>query len=413
MYQQAIKTGILDEKTFLSAVFSGRQKGKSVPWEKVSLRPALLKGKRYIQFSYFNGKQDISKNYAGDDLAAKIDELLALPFKSIVLRANDGNLRVQFSRKGKAIIHREKAPQNAPPPALSHNRRKDLILPADKPDPFLQTIGIMTADGRVRVKMQDKFQQINRFLQLIQQSINPKHLQNNPLRVVDCGCGSAYLTFAAYHYLSYILKRPTQMTGIDLKSDLLRRRSEQAQKLGWEGLRFEAVRIIDYLPPSPPDITLALHACDTATDESLAQAIKWGSKYIFSVPCCHHHLQAQLPTVGQANSLSHKPILRHGILKERLGDILTDAFRALILRVMGYRSEVVEFISSEHTDKNLMIRAVKTARPGQAQFLREYKAMKAEWGVTPYLETLLGERMNAVIAGKHKSSEQDYSNGRI
>jgi len=391
-YQQKIKTGILNEKTFLSAVFSGRQKGKSVPWEKVSLRPVQLKGKRHIQFSYFNGKQDISKNYAGDDLATKIDELLALPFKSIVLRATTGNLRAQFSKKGKAILHREKAPFAAPP-SLSHNRRKDLILPADKPDPFLQTIGIMTADGRVRAKMQDKFQQINRFLQLIHQSVTPKDLQNNPLRVVDCGCGSAYLTFAAYHYLSYVLKRPTQMTGIDLKSDLLRRRSEQAQKLGWDGLRFEAARIIEYTPAAPPDITLALHACDTATDESLAQAIKWGSKYIFSVPCCHHHLQAQLPTVGQTLSLSHKPVLRHGILKERLGDILTDAFRALILRVMGYRSDVVEFISSEHTDKNLMIRAVKSAAPAPPHFLDEYKAMKAEWGVTPYLEILLGERM--------------------
>ncbi len=388
-YQQEIKTGILNEKTFLSAVFSGRQKGKSVPWEKVSLRPVLLKGKRHIQFSYFNGKQDISKNYAGDELAAKIDELLALPFKSIVLRATTGNLRVQFSKKGKAIIHREKAPQSAPPP-LSHDRRKDLILPPDRPDPFLQTIGIMTEDGRVRAKMQDKFWQINRFLQLIHQSINPKHLNHLPLRVIDCGCGSAYLTFAAYHYLSYILKRPTQMTGIDLKSDLLRRRSEQAQKLGWDGLRFEASRIIKYTPSAPPDIVLALHACDTATDESLAQAIRWGSRYIFSVPCCHHHLQAQLPTVGQAANLSHKPVLRHGILKERLGDILTDAFRALILRIMGYRSDVVEFISSEHTDKNLMIRAVKTAKPGQTQFLREYEAMKAEWGVTPYLEALLG-----------------------
>jgi hypothetical protein len=134
---------------------------------------------------------------------------------------------------------------------------------------------------------------------------------------------------------------------------------------------------------------LALHACDTATDESLAQAIRWGSRYIFSVPCCHHHLQAQLPGVGQAFSSSQKPVLRHGILKERLGDILTDAFRALILRIMGYRSDVVEFISSEHTDKNLMIRAVKTPAPAPSHFLREYEAMKAEWGVTPYLEKLV------------------------
>ncbi|OQY37279.1 MAG: hypothetical protein B6243_00970 [Anaerolineaceae bacterium 4572_5.2] len=391
-YQQRIKNHILDEETFLSAVFSGQQKGKSVLWEKVSLRPVLLKDKRHIQFSYFDGKQDISKNYAGDELAEKVDELLALAFKSIALRASSGDIRVQITKKGKAIIHQDKAPAKQPQqPDLSHNHRKDLLLPFDKPNPFLQTIGIMTAEGRIRAKMQDKFWQINRFLQLVHQSIDLKRLSHSPLRVVDCGCGSAYLSFATYHYLSDILERPTQMVGIDLKSDLLQRRGEQARNLGWDGLRFEASRIIDYTPAAPPDIVLALHACDTATDESLAQAARWGSRYIFSVPCCHHHLQAQLPSVGQAVSLSHKPVLRHGILKERLGDILTDAFRALILRIMGYRSEVVEFISSEHTDKNLMIRAVKASKPGQAQFLREYQAMKAEWGATPYLEELLGK----------------------
>ncbi len=404
-YLTLLKTHILAEDTFLNAAFSGRQKGRSLTWIKVTLRPVLLKEKRHIQFSYFDGKQDVAKNYAESELETKVDELLALPFKNITLRTTTGNIRVQITKKGKAIIHQDKTPATQPKQSnLSHDHRKNLILPLDKPDPFLQTIGIMTEDGRVRAKMQDKFWQINRFLQLIHQTIDLNKLTASPLKVIDCGCGSAYLTFATYHYLSHILKRPTQMAGIDLKTDLLKRRSEQAKNLGWDGLVFEASRIIDYAPAAPPDIVLALHACDTATDESLAQAVKWNSRYIFSVPCCHHHLQAQLPSVGQAcpersqriANLSHKPILRHGILKERLGDILTDAFRAIVLRVMGYRSDVVEFISSEHTDKNLMIRAVKVAPPGQPQFVQEYQAMKAEWGVTPYLETLLGELFEQV-----------------
>jgi SAM-dependent methyltransferase len=255
----------------------------------------------------------------------------------------------------------------------------------------------MTQDGRIRAKMQDKFWQINHFLQLISQTADLDQLAGSPLQVVDCGCGSAYLTFATYHYLTTILKRPTRLTGIDVKKDLLDRRAKQAQSLGWSGLTFKASRIIDFEPPTPPDIVLALHACDTATDEALAQAIKWQSQLIFSVPCCHHHLQAQLSSVGQIADLSQKPLLRHGILKERLGDILTDAFRALILRIMGYRTDVVEFISSEHTARNLMIRAVKSTRPGHSQFVREYEKMKECWGVKPYLETLIGEAFIDIV----------------
>ena len=144
-------------------------------------------------------------------------------------------------------------------------------------------------------------------------------------------------------------------------------------------------------------MVLALHACDTATDEALAQAIHWGSQFIFSVPCCHHHLQAQLDSVAHAKVLAHKPLLRHGILKERWGDILTDAFRALILRILGYRTEVIEFISPDHTAKNLLIRAVKSTAPGDPNFLAEYKALKAEWGVSPYLEALLREKFRVAF----------------
>lgn len=400
-YILLLKQLILQTDTLVNATFSGSQKGKTCPWIKVLLRPVLIKGVRHLQFSYFDGKKDLTRNYAGPDSLAPLDELLALPFNSITLRTAAEKIRVQFTQKGKAILHREKlAPAAAPVISLAHDRSKNLLLPPDQPDPFLQTVGIMTAQGKIKADMQDKFRQIDRFLQLIDHTANLAQLNQSPLLVIDCGCGSAQLTFAAYHYLTHILKLPAQLIGVDLKADLLKKRAEQAQALGWTDLRFEPCAIIDFVPPRPPDIVLALHACDTATDEALAQAVTWNSRLIFSVPCCHHHLQAQLASTAEAQNPAHRPIFRQGILKERLGDILTDAFRAQILRLMGYRADVVEFISSEHTAKNLMIRAEKIALPVENRFAEEYLALKREWGVTPYLETLLGEKFISAVDGR-------------
>jgi SAM-dependent methyltransferase len=383
-YKTRIKTHILDDETFVTATFSGQQRGQANPWDKVTVRPVEIKGGRHLQFSYFDARQNYTHNYRGAELAERLDDLLTLPFKSINLQSTAENLRVQLTKKGKAIIHRDQVTK-PPQIELTHDRAKNLILPADQPDPFLQALGIMTQDGRIRASMRDKFWQINEFLKLVSQTDGLQDL-TPPIHIVDCGCGSAYLTFAAYHYLNNILGLPTRITGVDLKQDLLNKQAQTARSLGWDGITFEFNSIIDFQPAQPPDITLALHACDTATDEALAQGIRWDSHYIFSVPCCHHHLQQQLTAQPP-----FEPIFRHGILRERVGDILTDSFRALILRIMGYRADVIEFIDAEHTNKNLMIRAVKTATPGEAQFVQEYQALKSFWLVEPYLATLLGE----------------------
>ena len=268
----------------------------------------------------------------------------------------------------------------------------------------------MTKAGHVRATMRDKFRQINAFLNIIQETHAIEKLTNFPLHVIDCGCGNAHLTFAVYHYLNHVLQRPTKIIGIDRKADLLEKRNEHAKQLGWTGLTFEQADIIEYQPIQSPDIVLALHACDTATDEALAQAINWDSRMIFSVPCCHHHLQAQFihdnrqtkKVFKNLSCLATKALLRHGILRERLGDILTDTFRSLILQKHGYQTNVIEFISSEHTAKNIMIRAVKTSpSPNPLRSLggqmggnskrgeEEYEALKSIWQVTPYLEELL------------------------
>jgi hypothetical protein len=394
-YHPRIKKAILDENSFISASFSGRHNGDSA-WVRVTLRPVLIKNQRHLQFSYFDQRKDISKNYTGDEAAEKVDELLAMGFSNIHVHTTQGDFQVQITKKGKTILHEHKANSHAAPD-LTHDRRKQLPLPADQPDAYLQAVGIMTADGRIKADMQHKFHQINEFLKLMSHTDEFQRLTTaeKPLYVVDCGCGNAYLTFAVYHYLNHVLGVPARLTGIDVNESLLASHAEGVAQLGWDKLEFVPSTIIDFQPDTQPDIVLALHACDTATDEALAQAIVWESRLIFSAPCCHHHLQAQLER--QSAPAPFEPVLHHNILKERLGDILTDSLRALILRIMGYKTDIGEFVSTEHTAKNLLIRASRTAPVGERRFIEEYRALKSFWNVTPYLETLLGDAFTAIV----------------
>lgn len=389
-YQTEIQNRIMNEDAFIEATFKGAQRGQMVAWERVTIRPVLLKNGRFLQFAYFDGRKEIAKNYAGDELERNLAELLDAPFKTMQVQDQDGRFIVQFSKKGKPIIHREKSQNKVATPTLSHDKKKNYLLPDNEPVPFLQAVGIMTKDGRVKANMRRKFRQINKFLQFVDETVDIS--EQDVVRVVDFGCGNAYLTLATYHYLHEIRGKETQMLGIDIKSDLMTRHNQNATELGWENLHFEACSIDSYNPETPPDIVLALHACDTATDDALAQGIISGSRTIFCAPCCHHHLQAQLHQVETPPLFD--PMLRHGILKERFGDLLTDSFRALILRLMGYRTDVIEFISTEHTPRNLMIRAVKSVEPGEVQYVEELNALKSFWQVTPYLETLLRQKLS-------------------
>jgi SAM-dependent methyltransferase len=394
-YQHLVRNSILDQETFVKATFSSQRHGHVTPWRRVIVRPVLIKNKRHIQVSHFEAKKDITKNYADAEAVEKLDELLALPFKSIYVQTTEQSFQIQITKKGKAIVQRHQASEGQTTPSLHHDRRKNLLLPVDKPDPFLQQIGIMTPQGKVRASMQKKFRQINEFLKLLVETGELAKIEQSPLRIVDCGCGKAYLTFAAYHYLNHILGLPIQVMGLDVNQDLIAKSAKQSRDLGWHDLTFRTMRITDYQPATPPSIVLALHACDTATDEALAQAVKWQSQMIFCAPCCHAHLQQQMR--GQANLTPFEPVLRHGVLKERMGDILTDGFRCQILHIMGYQTDVVEFVSTEHTGKNLMIRAVKSARPDSRQARQEYKALKEFWQVQPHLEQLLENELNEFL----------------
>jgi len=392
-FRQTFRKTILNSDDFVHATFTGRHQDDRLKWHKVTLRPVQIKKVRHVQFSYFGEDKNITKNYAGTEIVAPLDQLLALPFRNLQLLRAGEKVRVQISKRGKAIIHRDRDVQQKPI-NLEHDRKKSYLLPEGGSDPFLYAIGITTEDGKVKAKMQRKFRQINQFLKLVDDTVQFELPLEHPIRVVDFGCGSAHLTFAIYHYFSHVLGLSTELVGVDIKRQLLEDHSQLVRSLKWEGISFQATRIIDYEPAFSPDIVLALHACDTATDEALAQGIKSGSRFIFSVPCCHHHLQQQLSRLTPPSQFY--AIMRHGILGERMGDILTDAFRALILQMMGYTTDVVEFVSVEHTPRNLMLRATRSNRQADPRFAREYEEMKDFWEVTPFLEHLMSKDLTSI-----------------
>ena len=389
----AVRDAVLDEETFVRLTASGRVRGERPPWVKVVVRPVLVRGRRRLQFSYFDAKKDITKNYFGDLLLEKLDELLAMPFRQFHVQSTTADLYLRLTKEGKALVTRGKPSLAGRQPTLAHDRRKQYPLPAEASDDFLRAIGITGPSGRVRAAMQGKFRQINEFLRLMGRVLPAEGPAASPIEIVDCGCGKAYLTFAAHHYLNHLRGLPARVIGVDSNEEIIERCRALRHSLGWEGLEFRVGRIAEFSPERPPDLVLSLHACDTATDEAIAQGILWGSHAILAAPCCQHELHDTL------RAPLFQPVLRHGILKERTADIVTDAFRALVLRIMGYRTDVVEFVDPEHTSKNLMIRARKGLKPGDRRFVREYEELKRFWEVEPCIEGLLGEAF-----GRHLST---------
>ncbi len=386
-YRETVRAGVLDEDTFVELTLKDVLRSKQTPYRKVVVRPVLVKKKRHLQFSSFTNTQDITKNYRGEDAVRQLDELLSQPYGSIHLRSTSGDVRVRVKSDAQAEVqHSAPAPQ-ATPPTLTHDRAKALPLPPEQPDPFLREIGIQNDQGGVRPQMRAKLTQINEFLKLLDHTGGAGRADGSSIEVLDLGCGSAHLTFAAYHYLNHVRGIPARVTGVDRNPTLIKKCEALRERLGYVDLSFERKAIAEYEPPRPPDLVLSLHACDTATDDALALAVRWEARAVLSAPCCHHYLNTRI------RSDVFAPVLRHGILKQRTADILTDAFRALVLRIMGYRTDVIEFINPEHTSRNLMIRAVRTSESDHASYVREYEELKAFWDVTPYLEKLLGDKL--------------------
>jgi hypothetical protein len=357
------------------------------------LRPLEIRGRRLVQVLFTSGKRHVAANLAGEELSARLEELLAADFAHVDLQGPQGDLHVRLTRKGKVLVSEGKPSHPAGAPSLEHDHAKNYLLPTEGDDGFLRGVGIVGPSGKVKAAKFPKFRQINEFLRVPDPIARRLAEGGGPIRLVDCGCGNAYLTFAAVHYLRGIGGLKVSAAGVDADAGLIRNCEELRDRLGWQGLDFHVGPFAEYRPPRPPDIVVSLHACDTATDEALAGGVKWGSRAILAAPCCQHELH------GISGSPAFRAVLRHGLLRERLADILTDAFRAAALRAAGYDARVFEFVSPEHTSKNLMIAAEKVLRPpaDQAAAAREYLELKRLWNVTPFIETALGEGFQQMV----------------
>jgi SAM-dependent methyltransferase len=389
-------TACILDSGFRRATFGGPVRGMAhSPWVRVVVRPLEIRGEPCLQFAYFDAKKDITKNYPLAECAAKLEEVLNVGFAAIHVSTATEELDIHRSKKGAVRIGRGKVVSSDKPDSSTHNRTKDTPLPLEKAGRLLQAMDLLTQGGQIKPTRHAKYRQINEFLKQFRHVLDQTDLRSagRELTILDCGCGLSYLTLAVHHYLNDILHVPAHILGVDVNEEVIRKSMQRSACLVAPQLRFSCGPI-DAVK-AKPDIVLALHACDTATDDALAYAVTHQARMILSVPCCHHHLHEQMRTAGPAEIL--RPLLRHGILRQRALDLATDAFRAQALRIMGYRTEVVEFISSEHTARNLMIRAVHALPSGEPGPVQEYLEMKRFWGVTPYIERGLGERFQEYL----------------
>jgi SAM-dependent methyltransferase len=377
------------------ATFAGVHRGRPSEWTRVVVRPVEIRSEKVLQFSYFDGRKTLTKNYSSSEAVAPLDELLAVGFAGIHLSTRIEEIDLRTTKKGKVFVGRRAVEPGEPGNGLQHNRTKEVPLPEGQANPLLEAMGILARDGRVRPSFRAKYTQINEFLKHLVHVLDEAGIRSfgREVSILDCGCGSSYLTLAVHYYLNEVLKIPARILGVDVNEEVIRKSVARADHLGAGGMEFLCGRIDSV--DAKADIVLALHACDTATDHALARAVLGEARLILSVPCCHHELNQQLRARGTTEVL--RPILRHGILHERAADLFTDAFRALALRIMGYKTDVVEFVSPEHTARNLMIRAVRGVPPGDGAMVREYLEMREFCGVVPYIERLLGEPFQRIL----------------
>jgi SAM-dependent methyltransferase len=388
-----MRSHLLDPDTLVRAVASGRRKGQQPRWRRVELRYVDLKAGRHLQVTAYDAQQAHTSNHlVGDAARNAVDDLLDEPFGNWHVDTTGELHQLRVTKKGEALLH-SRPRQEEVEADHGHDRDKQRLLPED--DPVLVALGISDQQGRVKPSRQAKYRQVEEFLRIldvaVRDAIDKGHLRrptdDQPLRVVDLGCGNAYLTFAAHRYLTHVRGLPVTMTGVDVKEQSRDHNSEVAAGLG-VGAAFVVGGIADVELEDPPEVVLALHACDTATDEALARAVAWGAPLVLAAPCCHHDVAAQLrkaPTPAPYQMLT-----RHGILRERFADTLTDALRAQLLRLQGYRVEVMQFVESQHTPRNTLLRATLTGAPVTGGGVRtEYDDLVKTWSVVPRLAELL------------------------
>jgi SAM-dependent methyltransferase len=369
-----IRAALLDRSGLRRAIAAGHRRGAAPAWVRAELRPVALKRGGQLQVVTSDGVRPVTRNVPwGGEAEAAVDELLAEPFGNWHVETDEAVWQLRVTKRGEAQLHRS-APPSGPAPgdavATAHDRVAEHLL--DPGDPLFDAIGGTAAKRR----------QVDAFLRALDSTVD------TPVRrIVDLGCGNAYLTFAAYRYFAS-RGVDVEIIGVDVREDQRERNTALAEKLGCaDRVRFVAGAIRD-ADIEPPDAVFALHACDTATDEALARAVEWEARFVLAAPCCHHDIAAQLRRGAAADG--YQLVVRQPILRERFADVLTDALRASLLRLHGYRVDVVEFVDSRHTPRNVLLRAKRTGAPPAPEQRAEYAAMVDAWHLTPALAAMLG-----------------------
>ena len=372
-------TALIDElmasDELTRAVYS-RPRSTSAP-VRVTVEPIELGGSPAYRFTSQLADRALHENLRPADARGRAGELAA-EYRQALLQSPEADWQVVGGR----VLRR---PPTRPQADRTHDRSKRRLLDEGRPVPFLVELGVMTPDGRVRKQRYAKFRQVNRFAELVDDVV-PSLPRADPLRVVDFGCGRSYLTFALHSLLTEHHGRRVDIVGLDLKPDVVTECAALAERIGAAGLRFQQGDIAAYEPAGPVDLVVSLHACDTATDEALAQAVSWGARAILAVPCCHKEAYRQL--AGGPRDRALAPLLEHGLARERFATLATDALRAKLLESVGYRTQLVEFVDLEHTPKNVLIRAVRTGRE-DAGARGAYESLRDALGLRPTLERLL------------------------
>ncbi|NYB72678.1 SAM-dependent methyltransferase [Sedimentibacter hydroxybenzoicus DSM 7310] len=366
---QEIVNRSIEENKFIYGVFTTPKNKSDNPYKKITARPINAKNKSIIQFEKFTDKQAFHENYSYEEANEEIINLIIDGYKNINLYTSEADYQIIVSKKGSVKVT-EKQPSKKQT-TEEHNKKKQYIINENEPCDFLELLGVMNKQGMVYSKKYDKFKQINKFLEIVDDSLKGRELRDD-FMIIDFGCGKAYLTFALYYYFYHLRQVKVKIIGLDLKEEVINYCNEISNKLNYDNLKFVYgdIRSFDY--ENKIDMIVTLHACDTATDASLVKAIKWNADIILSVPCCQHEFYDKI------KNTELEPMLKHGLIKERVSSLVTDSLRGLFMETKGYKVQLMEFIAMEHTPKNILIRAVKTGKENK-NAEQDYNNFKKFW----------------------------------
>lgn len=362
---------ILKENKFIYAVFTTQRNKSDNPYKKITARTVVIKSENIIQLEKFTDTKVFHENLSYEEACTVLVDLIINDYRNINVFSKDADFQLMVSKKGSVKVIEKKPSKTLK--VEEHNKIKQYIIPENEPCDFLTYLGVMNEDGKVLSKKYDKFKQINKFLEIVDDSLKDANIKDD-FMIIDFGCGKAYLTFALYYYFYKIKNINVRIIGLDLKDDVISFCNETAKKLNYDKLQFEIGDIKDFNFKSSVDMIVTLHACDNATDAALVKAIKWNTEIILSVPCCQHEFYDKI------DNSALDPMLKHGLIKERVSSLVTDSLRSLFLEKKGYKVQLLEFIAMEHTPKNILIRAIKTNKDiNKAE--KEYESFKSFWNL--------------------------------